>query len=254
MTKRGFIRAQGVWRTVQEIDLLERADRANVAQKQWVQRLAKLRRQLDDPATTAPAAEEIRERTDAAAVTALTQALSREPAPQVRSLYMAALARIQTPDAVAALVVTAIDHPDPDTRATATEKLQMLGPRFAEPALVAGVAGPDNARINRAAWAIGALGLSGATEALVAALETEHIAASGDGRSDGQTSVTFTPSGGGLSLGGGPKRGKVRVRNEAALSALVKITGQDFQWDVPAWRNFLAHREQPADSDLRRDD
>jgi len=253
MTERGFVRYRGAWRTSQEIELIERSERETVARKQWVPRLEKLRRRLDDPATSATAAEELREIVDPAAVPALGGAVARESVAQVRAFLLEALARIGTPDAMAILVQVAIDHADPDTRLTAVERLQAIGPRIAEPALVAALGGPDNARVNRAAEAIGALGLATAAPALVDALETEHVVIASDGRQAGQTSVAFGNSGGdGLSLGGGPKKGKVLLRNEAALAALVRITGQDFQWNLPAWRQWLASRETAAPVDLRR--
>jgi hypothetical protein len=66
-------------------------------------------------------------------------------------------------------------------------------------------------------------------------------------------SVTFTPSGSGLSMGGGPKPVKVKARNEQVLEALVKLTGANFQWDVAAWREWLAAQAvPPPDVDLRR--
>ena len=253
MTARGFVRYRGAWRTSQEIELIERSEREKVTQKQWGPRLEKLRRRLDDPATAATAAEEIREIVDPAAVPSLGGAVAREPVPQVRAFLLEALARIGTPDAIAIIVQVAIDHTDPDTRLTAVERLQAVGPRIAEPALVAALGGPDNARLNRAAEALGALRLVGATAPLVDALETEHVVIASDGRQAGQTSVAFGNAGGeGLSLGGGPKKGKVRLRNEAALAALVHITGQDFQWNLPAWRHWLASRELAAPVDLRR--
>ena len=253
MTARGFVRYRGAWRTSQEIELIERSERETVTQKQWGPRLEKLRRRLDDPATSATAAEELREIVDPAAVPSLGDAVAREPVPQVRAFLLEALARIGTPDAIALIVQVAIDHTDPDTRLTAVERLQAIGPRIAEPALVAALGGPDNARLNRAAEAIGALGLVGAAAPLVGALETEHVVIASDGRQAGQTSVAFGNSGGdGLSLGGGPKQGKVRLRNEAALAALVRISGQDFQWNLPAWRQWLARRDLAEPVDLRR--
>jgi hypothetical protein len=62
MAERGLVRYRGAWRTSQEIALIERSERETVAQKQWGPRLEKLRRRLDDPATSATAAEELRER------------------------------------------------------------------------------------------------------------------------------------------------------------------------------------------------
>ena len=253
MEERGLVRYRGAWRTSQEIELLERSERETVAQKQWGPRLEKLRRRLDDPATSATAAEELREIVDPAAVPALAAAVAREGVPQVRAFLLEALARIGSPDAIAVILQVAIDHADPDTRLTAVERLHAIGPRIAEPACVAALGGADNARVNRAAEVIGALGLSGTAAALVEALETEHVVIASDGRQAGQTSVAFGNSGGeGLALGGGPKRGKVRLRNEAALGALVRITGQDFQWNLPAWRQWLASQELAEPVDLRR--
>jgi hypothetical protein len=152
----------------------------------------------------------------------------------------------------AALAAIALDHPDPEARIGAVERLAALGPRPVVPLLVAALAGPDNARVNRAAEVLGRLRATGAVGALIGVLETEHVVVSGGGR-EGQTSATFTPSGGGLSLGGGPKRGKVRVRNDKVLEALVEITGVNFEWNLDAWRGWLATRDAPPDLDLRRD-
>lgn len=253
MTARGFVRHKGAWRTPQEITLLERHEQATVARKQWGPKLEKLRRRLDDPGTAAEAAEALREIADPAAVPALAAALPREPVAQVRAWMIEALSRIGSPEAFSVIVQAALDHPDADTRATATERLARVGPRLAEPVLVAALAGPDNARLNRAAEAIGTLGLASAVPALVEALETEHVVATSDGSQPGQTSVTFGNGGGeGLALGGGPKRSKVRVRNEAVLAALERITGQDFRWNEAAWRQWVGSRDTEGPIDLRR--
>ena len=56
MSARGFIRYRGSWRTVQEIELIERAERVNVAHKEWVGRLERMRKRLDVPAQAEAAA------------------------------------------------------------------------------------------------------------------------------------------------------------------------------------------------------
>ena len=253
MSARGFVRHRGAWRTTQEIEILERTERATTARKQWGPRLEKLRRRLDDPASAPRAAEELREIADPAAVPALSAALAREPVAQVRAWFLESLARVGTSESLAVVVEAAIDHPDADTRAVAAERLLLVGPRIAEPVLVAALAGPDNARVNRAADAIAALGLVSAAPALVEALETEHVVTVADGRQSGQTSVQFGNGGGeGLSLGGGPKRTKVRVRNESVLAALERLTGQDHRWNLAGWREWLGARDTAAPIDLRR--
>jgi hypothetical protein len=252
MAARGFVRYRGSWRTVQEIELIERAERANVARKEWTGRLERMRKRLEQPAQTEAAAEEIREISDGFAVPALVAALADEPQQRVRALYVEALARISGPDAAQALLAVAVDHVDPETRVLAVEQLAAIDAIGAAQAIVPALAGSDNPRINRAAEALGRLGVASAVGPLIAVLETEHVVVV-DAAAEGSTTATFTPSGGGLSMGGGPKRRKQRVQNQRVLEALVALTGANFDWNAQAWRAWLASRETPADFDPRRD-
>jgi hypothetical protein len=245
MGERGFVRHRGAWRTVQEIELIERAERANLARKEWVTRLERLRRQLDQPAAADRAAEEIRGIADAAAVPAVVAALGKEPVPRVRGWYVEALARIRSPDAVAALISAAVDHPDDDTRILATDRLVLIGPHAAVPPLVAALHGPDNARVNRAAAALGRLGVPTVAAPLIDALQTKHVIVQGGGSGEGAMTAGFTPDGGGLSMGGGPKKGTVVANNARVLEALIALTGKNFEWDAAAWRTWLASTQSP---------
>jgi hypothetical protein len=252
MSERGYVRHGGAWRTVQEIELLERAEKANLARKGWTGRLDRLRRQLDQPAAADRAAEEMRGITDPAAVPALAAALGKEPLPLVRGLHVEALSRIRSPEAVAALVATAIDHADGGTRAAAAERLVVIGPHAVVPALAAALRSPDNARVNRAAEALGRLGVPTAVEPLIDALETKHVVVQGAG-GEGSMTAAFTPNGGGLSMGGGPKKATVVARNDRVLEALVALTGKNFAWDAAAWRTWIASQQAPpAGYDMRR--
>jgi hypothetical protein len=263
MAERGYVRYRGGWRTAQEIELIERTERVQLARVEWKQKLERLRRQLDQPARAAQAAEEIAEIADAAAVPALAAAVAEERIVRTRSLFVQALARIRTSDATAVLVSVAIDHADPETRIAAVEQLASIGAESALPAFMAALASADNPRINHAAAAIGRLLAAVPPESplrhdsalpgrLVAVLETEHMGLVGDGTAEGSTSATFTPSGGGLALGGGPKRVRMIVKNEDVLDTLATVAGVNFGWDLPAWRAWLASRDAPADLDLRR--
>ena len=253
MAERGFVRYRGAWRTVQEIELIERAERESLARREWVGRLQRLRRGLADPGGAAGAAEEIREIADPAAVPALLGALAEEPDRRVRGWYVEALSRIDSPAATRALAATALDHPDAETRIAAAERLLAIGPHLAEPLLVAALRSADNARVNRAAEALGRLGTTTAIGPLIDALETSHTTILGDGTPAGSTTATFTPAGGGLSVGGGAKPARVTVRNEPVLEALVRLSGVTFAWDVAAWRNWLSRRHLPPPSfDPRR--
>jgi hypothetical protein len=245
MAARGLVRHQGGWRTAQEIDLIERSERANLARKEWIAKLDRLRRRLDQPAESDAAAEEIREIADPFAVPALAAALAREPVLRVRGWYVESLSRIRSSDALGVLVATALDHADPETRIAAVERLTTIGPHVALPTLVAALHSADNAQVNRAAEALGRLGVPSVVGQLIDALETQHVVVTGGGTPEGSTSATFTPTGGGLSMGGGPKRSKVTVRNERVLEALVALTGTNLEWDSRAWRAWLAMRQAP---------
>lgn len=253
MAERGFVRHRGGWRTAQEIELMERAERATLGQREWIAKLERLRRQVDQPAQADGAAEEIREIADPAAVPALAAAIAREPVFQVRSWYIEAVSRIRSADAVGVLVAVALDHPDPETRIAAIERLSVIGPHLAAPTFVAALHSADNAQVNRAAEALGRLGVPAAVGPLIDALETEHVVTTGDGTPEGSTSATFTPAGGGLSMGGGAKRSRVAVRNDRVLEALVALTNANFGWDTLAWRTWLSARHAPpASFDPRR--
>jgi HEAT repeat protein len=252
MSARGFVRYRGMWRTVQEIELIERADRVNLAQREWVSRLERLRKRLDDPRQAEAAAEEIREIADPFAVPALAAAIGKERMARVRACYVEALSHIRGQEAMATLVTVAIDHADPETRILAVERLVDLGPDMAAAAIVGALGGVDNARINRAAAALGQLGSTVAVGPLIDVLETDHMTVVGGGAAEGSTTATFTPSGGGLAMGSGPKRQKTRVQNQQVLEALVKLTGANFEWNTAAWRAWLANRQSPPDFDPRR--
>jgi HEAT repeat protein len=252
MSARGLVRYRGMWRTVQEIELIEQSDRVNLAQKEWVTRLERLRKRLDEPRQAAAVAEEIREIADPFAVPAIVAALGRERMPRVRADYVEALSHIRGPAAVQALVSVAVDHADPETRILAVERLVDIGPEMAAQAIAGALGGVDNARINRAAEAIGRLGSTASIGPLIEALETEHMVVVGGGAPEGSTTATFTPGGGGLSMGSGPKRQKTRVQNQRVLEALVRLTGENFEWNTAAWRAWLANRQSPPDFDPRR--
>jgi hypothetical protein len=253
MTDRGFVRHRGAWRTVQEIELLERAGKEQRARKEWTGRLERLRRQLGEAATADRAATEIRGISDPTAVPAVAAALAKEPEWRVRGWYVESLARIRSPEAVAALVAVAVDHADDETRIAAAERLAAIGPHAAVPPLVAALHGPDNARINRAAEALGRLGVPSAVGPLIDALQTRHVVVQGEGTGEGSMTAAFTPAGGGLSMGGGPKKVAVVAKNDRVLEALIALTGKNFEWDAAAWRAWLASTQSPPpDYDPRR--
>ena len=137
----------------------------------------------------------------------------------------------------------------------AVERLAAIDPQAAAGPLALALRSKDNAQLNRAAEALGLLRVQATVPALVDALQTEHVMASGGAGGPDQMSVGFGSGGdSGLSMGGnGPKATRVAVRNERVLQALVSLTGKNFGWDEAAWKVWLASREAvPPGFDLRR--
>lgn len=250
MAFRGLVRHDGRWRTPQEVWLLDQRSNAQAAQREWAAELERLRRDSDDPTRSSVAIESIREIDDPRAVPALTAAVANDPQFRSRNWYLEALARVGSSDAVAALVAIGLDHPDPETRIAAVEQLAVDRPPMATVGFLVALGGPDNARINRAAEALGRFGDLSVVLPLVGVLETEHVVV--DPGNGGGLSATFTPGQGGLSAGGGPTQRRVRVRNEAVLEALVRLTGMNFEWQADAWRAWVATRQNPEGFDPRR--
>jgi hypothetical protein len=251
MKARGLVRHDGRWMTPQEIFLLQRRSEIDAAERRWAKRLQELRRDSRDPSRSSVAIESICEIDDPLAVAALSEAVLSETELRCTRWYLEALARIGTPDACGALVAVGLDHADPETRIAAVEQLAAERPAIATVGFVAALSGPDNARINRAAEALGRLGDPAAILPLVAALQTEHVVV--DPGSGGAMSVTFTPGQGGLSTGGGPTQRRLSIRNEAVLDALILLTGENFEWRADAWRNWMAAGQSPDGFDPRRD-
>ncbi len=245
MAEQGLVRHGGNWRTVQEIELIDRKERQELAQKEWKTKLENLRRRVDKPAQSAEALEEIRGISDPAAVPAITAALAKEPVFRVRNCYVEALSRIRSQEAFGTLLLVALDHADSETRVIAVERLAVIGPHLAVPPLAAALRDADNARVNRAAEALGRLGSPTAVAALIESLETQHLVVEGDGTPEGSTTATFTPNGGGLALGGGTKRVRKLLRNDRVLEALISLTGANFEWNAAAWKAWLANRQSP---------
>jgi len=250
MKARGLVRHTGRWRTPQEVWLLEQRKNVEAAQREWADRLERLRRDCQEPTRSSVAIESIREIDDPLAVPALSAAVLSEPQLRARNWYLEALARIGTSDAIASLVAIGLDHADAETRIAAVEQLAVEQPPLATAGFLAALQGPDNARINRAAEALGRFGDASAVLPLIAVLETEHVVV--DPGTGGEISATFTPGQGGLSTGGGPTQRRLRVRNEAVLEALVRLTGTNFEWRADAWRAWLASEQNPDGFDPRR--
>jgi hypothetical protein len=110
----------------------------------------------------------------------------------------------------------------------------------------------DNAVVNRAARGLQRMKDRSAVGPLIDALVTTHkIKVAGN---PGNISTTFgSGGGGGLSAGGGgPKIYTVHTSNQAALDALIALTGTNFNFDKQAWKYWFATQKRPDGVQGRR--
>jgi len=248
----GYHRYRGLWRTQQEIDLDKQAEAVTKSRVVARQRLERLRRELDKPEAGKHIADEIRQTNDPFAVMALIAAINTDPVPRVRLLYVEALGNIVSTDAIGALLSLVLNHADSEVRWSAIEQLNDKDSMQVVPALVAALQGPDNQRINRAAVALKTLGDESAVQPLINVLITQSVVSS-SAASGGKTSVTFSPTGGGLALGSNQKQKIISSQNTQVLEALTTLTGVNYGWDQTRWQLWFLNQGVSSTVDIRRD-
>ena len=248
----GYHRYRGSWRTQQEIDLDKHAEAVTKSRVVARQRLQRLRRELDKPDAGKNIADEIRQTNDPFAVMALIAAINTDPVPRVRLLYVEALGNIVSTDAIGSLLSLVLNHADSEVRWSAIEQLNDKDSMQVVPALVAALQGPDNQRINRAAVALKTLGDESAVQPLINVLITQSAVSSG-AASGGKTSVTFSPTGGGLALGSNQKQKIISSQNTQVLEALTTLTGVNYGWDQTRWQLWFLNQGVSSTVDIRRD-
>ena len=108
--------------------------------------------------------------------------------------------------------------------------------------------------VTRAAIGLRRLNDTSAIEPLINALMTTHrvkIAPS----NPGQMSSTFG-SDGSIGFSAGGSKGSIqtqKVWNQPVLEALIQLTGQNFDFNVAAWKRWYAAQKASGDIDFRRD-
>jgi hypothetical protein len=204
------------------------------------------------------------------AVRPIAQLLGKEPARDVKFVYTQVLANINTAEAVTALIYCSLNDPDVEMFHDCFKKLVKAKTPKLSDTYIAALSDANNARVNRAALALGMLKDKSALSPLIDALSTKHPTVVGGNNngipaegyaatfSKGTTDSLGNTGGGSSSLqhGDDPKLVIVTIRNEEVLTALTKLSdGADFGYDTTAWRYWLS-QERKRESTLvapRRD-
>ena len=110
--QKGFELYRGKWRTPQEIEILEERARKEIAQKDWLQKLRRWRRDLDDPERARSAYQSLLAIQDPLAVDPLARMLASERVRRVKQVYADVLAQMHCDEAVGVLVHRVLVDPD----------------------------------------------------------------------------------------------------------------------------------------------
>ncbi len=164
----------------------------------------------------------------------------------VKQAYIAVLAKLNDASAYVALAHACMNDSEQSVRNAALDALSANGRQWAIPVMVGYLKHANNLLVNRAGYALGQLQAESAILPMIDALITRH-------QFEGSGADTYSPSAGGLSLGGNKKQ--VRdLQNEEVRSGLSQITGQGaLGFDKSRWKAWYASVYAPAADDLRRD-
>ena len=253
--KQGYVRYGGRWLLPQEVELAEKERSNELAAKEWMRSLSRLRGMLDQGgAKMAQAREEILEIDEPAAVPAIRAALKDEKVRAVKLLYIQALRQIGTPAAFKALVDLSLMDADEEVRLSCLDLLQEGDHPDAVSRYVAALKSKENYMVTRAAIGLRRLNDTSAIEPLINALMTTHRVKIAPAN-PGQMSSTFG-SDGSIGFSAGGSKGTIqtqKVWNQPVLEALIQLTGQNFDFNIAAWKRWYAAQKTSGDIDFRRD-
>lgn len=246
----GYELYKGRWRTIQEIELLESTAKRELAEKEWLGKIRRWRRDLESPKVR-EATQYLTEIDDPDAVKPLLTVLKDEKHRQVKMLLVDIIANLQSSAAVQGLVSTSLSDPDEEIFHYCLDKIVKLDPPHVADPYIKALRETSNVTINRAGIALGRIGDRSAIAPLIAALVTTHAQTVGPtGRGAGDSySQSFSSSSngtGGTSFRAneGPKTIIYRVQNQHVLDGLSLLTGVNFGYDARAWQAWHAQEKE----------
>jgi hypothetical protein len=248
MTKNGYRRYKGKWRLPQEIEIIEKEKKRELAQKEWTQKIIAWRGWLGT-GRDQQARDNLMAIKDDAAVKGLAESLKNDSQDENRRVLIDALAHVGTPAALMALTAWTMQESVQDLCLSCLEHLRKAKSHEAVVYFVGFLRSKDNTLVNRAGMALGALRDPSAVGPLIDSLVTTHKFKIVTGN-PGQTSATFgngpggSSPGGGLSVGGGPKIIARQIPNDSVRDALIALTGADYGFDVEQWKAWYATQRQ----------
>jgi hypothetical protein len=277
-TAQGLVKnAAGKWVLPQQKEEAEQNAAAKKLRQDYFIKVRNLRRMAyGDNATKADAAlTQLKSIRDPAAIEALMKFLfDKESTPQDRKLLVDMLAVIDHPDSTASLVKIATEDDVEENRYAAVKALVPRKSTELLKAFAGILRNKDNRRVNAAAAALGELGDFTVVSDLIDALSTKHTYTKYTTAEEafapqfaGAPQAAFTPvqrpdgtilmipnnlqlgQGGAVVKDSPPAQRVIQVvhKNEEVLSALLKLTEQDFGFDKKRWLAWMrTHSHEKA--------
>lgn len=238
----GYEYYKGRWRTPQEIEILESRGRMEQAQKDWLVKLRRFRKDLDDPTKAKPAHESLLAIKDSVAVGPLAAMMVRERSRRVKLLYADMLAQMNTSESIAVLIERTLSDPDIEVYYYCLDRLLELNPPHLALPYINALKDQYNERINRAAAALGRIDDPSAVSPLIDALITTHthVLPRKPGTGPNSTTTGFSDDGTTFKQNEAPEVLVVHVQNQHVLDALTRLTGANFGYDQKGWRIWHA--------------
>ena len=250
----GFRFHMGRWRLEQEIQLIEERQRTTAMQIEWRQRITKWHEatRVRDR-TTAEAHRELAAIRDPLAVPALVQTLVTERRPVYRLFFVDLLDKIDSPAAHNAVLRTTLLELHPEVAHGAIDRVIRRRLPSDVDFYCNALNQRNNVIINRAAIILGKMADYSSLVPLMNALYTPHELVMGPdahivpGRPIIMSTDPILMSAahqGRFNLSDDddlPQIQPVLVRNIEVQAALLKISGVDFGYDVPAWKKWYAN-------------
>jgi hypothetical protein len=254
MTKQGYQRYKGGWWLPQQVKAVQQQEEIEIAEKKW-RRDIRIWRDWLNGRRRGEGMARLRAIDDPLADAGLAYWLAEEPDAAIRELYVDLLTRLATPIAANALIEAAIHDEDLEVRLRCVDRLRDLGAKQAVAAWSGALRSPNNRVVNRAGVALGRLGDRSAVRPLIDALVTRHETVV---QPSANIQPTFSSgpnvSGGGLSIGGGPRKVVRQLENKGVLEALVALTEHNYRYSQADWNNwYIQQRALPDGVSLRRD-
>ena len=255
--EQGYAMYRGRWRLAQEIDILERKAKRDLAEREWLSKLMRNRRQANKKMKQSVG--QLATIKDPLAVGPLVVMINKEKSRYFKGLYIDALLNIGNGAAINAVLRLMIFDPDVEVYHYCLDRIKKLDHPNTPVFLALSLKNPAMYRLNRAAHAIQTLDYKSTIPLLIDQLvRTYYVAKTGSERItttfgsrqtfDGQTVPLL-----GLQPNETAQMYTYQVTNERVLSALTSLAGVNLGYDVEAWKRWhRIEQRQKGRAELER--